>query len=100
MERMGAKLDALSAAIGTSREKSGGVGVTFKRGSMEGKVGTAVGEGADSVCVGLEVGTAGSCWQATSIIKMSKGKCLLKDFIQAPFWSMTTRFYNPTFFSS
>lgn len=56
---------------------------------MEGKVDTAVGEGAGSVCVELGVGTSGSCWQETRIIKMSKGKYLLMDFIQAPFCSTT-----------
>jgi hypothetical protein len=82
---MGVKLDALSAVIGRSWEKSVSVGVTLSRGSMEGKVGTTVGEGAGSVCVGMGVGILGICWQETSIIKMSKGKYLLKNFIRVPF---------------
>ena len=82
---MDVKLDALSAVIGRSWEKSVSVGVTLSRGSMEGKVGTTVGEGASSVWVGMGVGILGICWQETSIIKMSKGKYLLKNFIRVPF---------------
>ena len=53
--RNGLKLDEFSAMIGARWEKSAGVGVTLKTGSIEGKVGTAVGEGAIIVEGGVEV---------------------------------------------
>ena len=57
---------ALSAVIGTSREKSVRVGVMLKRGSMEGKVGIALGEGKGSIAVGLGTEVLGNCWQDNS----------------------------------
>ena len=56
--RNGLKLDEFSAVIGRSWEKSTAVGVPLKRGSMEGKVDTAVGEGAIIVEGGVEVGVS------------------------------------------
>jgi len=53
MERIGAKLDALSAVIGASWGKSGVVGVTLRRDSIEGKVRITVGAGEGTTAVGL-----------------------------------------------